>query len=138
MRFSILDIWADGYERVAHIRSINSGAEFFFCFIVHDYYIDSGKSIKRAAGTQIEGNLQIEYVNDFSSSNENLFYCQATPQSPSIQAVIDVIEVIDDFSIRANLSGYAVPVTVEFERRIPESLSGRILIYGELRIDIGS
>lgn len=138
MRFSVLDIWADGYERVAHIRSINSGAEFFVSFIEHDEYIDSGKSIKRAAGTQIEGNLQIEYVNDFSSSNENLFYCQATPQSPSIQAVVDVIEVIDDFSIRANLSGYAVPVTVEFERRIPESLSGRILIYGELRIDIGS
>ena len=138
MRFSILDIWADGYERIAHIRLINSESEFFVSFIEHDEYIDSGKSIKRAAGTQIEGNLQIEYVNDFSSSNENLFYCQATPQSPSIQAVIDVIEVIDDFSIRANLSGYAVPVTVEFERRIPESLSGRILIYGELRIDIGS
>ena len=28
MRFSILDIWADGYERIAHIRSINSGSEF--------------------------------------------------------------------------------------------------------------
>ena len=35
------------------------------------------------------------------------------------------------------MSSYAVPVTVEFERRIPASLSGRILIYGELRIDIG-
>ena len=103
MRFCVLDIWADGYERVAHIRSINSGAEFFASFIEHDEYIDSGKSIKRTAGTQIEGNLQIEFVNDFSSSNENLFYCQATPQSPSIQAVVDVIEVIDDFSIRANL-----------------------------------
>lgn len=138
MRFSVLDIWADGYERVAHIRLINSEAEFFVSFIEHDEYIDSGKSIKRAAGTQIEGNLQIEFVNDFSSSNERLFYCQATPQSPSIQAVVDVIEVIDDFSIRANLSGYAVPIAVEFERRIPESLSGRILVYGELRIDIGS
>lgn len=116
MRFSILDIWADGYERIAHIRSINSGSEFFVSFIEHDEYIDSGKSSKRAAGTEIEGNLQIEFVNDFSSSDERPFYCQNTPQSPSIHAVVDVIEVIDDFSIKANLSGYAIPITVEFER----------------------
>ena len=137
MRFSILDIWADGYERIAHIRLINSESEFFVSFIEHDEYINSGKSIKRTAGTQIEGNLQIEFVNDFSSSDEKPFYCQNIPQSPFIQAVVDVIEVIDNFSIRANLSGYAVPITIEFERRIPKLLSERILIYGELRIDIG-
>lgn len=137
MRFSILDIWADGYERIAHIRLINSESEFFVSFIEHDEYINSGKSIKRTAGTQIEGNLQIEFVNDFSSSDEKPFYCQNIPQSPFIQAVVDVIEVIDNFSIRANLSGYAVPITTEFERRIPKLLSERILIYGELRIDIG-
>ena len=59
MRFSILDIWADGYERIAHIRSINSESEFFVSFIEHDEYIDPGKSSKRAAGTEIEGNLQM-------------------------------------------------------------------------------
>lgn len=111
---------------------------FLSVLFEHDEYIDSGKSSKRAAGTEIEGNLQIEFVNDFSSSNERPFYCQNTPQSPSIHAVVDVIEVIDDFSIKANLSGYTIPITVEFERRIPGSLSGRILIYGELQIDISS
>ena len=46
MRFSILDIWADGYERIAHIRLINSESEFFVSFIEHDEYINSGKSIR--------------------------------------------------------------------------------------------
>lgn len=138
MRFSILNIWADGYERVAQIRLLNSKLEFFAGFIEHDEYIDSGKSNKRAVGSQLEGNLQIEFVNDFSSSDKRPFYYQNTPQSPFIQAVVDVIEVIDNFSIRANLSGYAVPITVEFERRIPGALSGKILICGELRIEITS
>lgn len=136
--FSILDIWADGYERVAQIRLVNSEAGFLVGFIEHTEYIDLGKSTKRAAGSLIEGNLKIDCVSNFLCSDRELFYAQIIPQSPFIQAVVEVIEIIDDFSVKAHLYGYTAPVTVEFESRIPETLSGKILINGELQIDICS
>lgn len=58
------------------------------------------------------------------------------PNSPHIEAVVDVINVIDNFQISAYLRDYDIPVIIEFDRQIPEELHGRIALCGELRIDI--
>ena len=134
--FSILNIWADGYERIAHIRIVNSTKEFFVSFVEHDEYIETGKSTKRMIGDIIRGNLKIEFVMDFGESNEELSYCQSISSSPHIEAVVDLMNVIDSFSIKAHLSDYDTPVIVEFEKQIPTELPTKIALCGELRIDI--
>ena len=134
--FSILNIWADGYDRIAHIRIINSTKEFFASFIEDDEYTETGKSTKRMIGDEIKGNLKIEFVMDFRKSNEKLSYRQDISNSPHIEAVVDVINVIDSFSISAYLSDYNTPITVEFEKQIPTQLPTKIELCGELRIDI--
>lgn len=134
--FSILNIWTDGYERVAHIRIVNSIKEFFVSFVEHNEYTETGKSTKRMIGDRIKGNLKIELVMDFRNSNEELSYCQSISKSPHIEAVVDVINVIDNFSINAYLSDYEIPVIIEFERQIPKQLNGKVELCGELRIDI--
>ena len=134
--FLILNIWTDGYERVAHIRIANSAKEFFVSFTEYDEYIEIGKSAKRTIGDKIKGNLKIELVMDFSSSNKELLYYQNISNSPHIKAVVDVINVIDDFSISAYLKDYGTPIIIEFERQIPKQLNGKIELSGELKIDI--
>lgn len=134
--FLILNIWADGYERVAHIHIANSTKEFFVSFTEHDEYIEIGKSAKRMIGDKIKGNLNIVLVTDFRGSNKELSYCQNIPNSPHIKAVVDVINVIDDFSISAYLKDYETPIIIEFERQIPKQLNGKIELSGELEIDI--
>ena len=133
---SILNIWADGYERVAHIRIVNSTKEFFVSFIEYEEYIETGKSAKRSIGDKIKGNLKIELVMDFKGSNKELSYYQNIPNSPHIKAVVDVISVIDSFSMSAYLYDYNTPVIIEFERQIPKQLKGKIELSGELRVDI--
>lgn len=134
--FSILNIWADGYERIAHIRTVNSTKEFFVSFIEHDEYIEMGKSTKRMIGDKIAGSLKIELVMDFRDSNKELSYYQNISNSPHIEAVVDVANVLDDFSINAYLKDYDTPIIIEFERQIPKQLNGKIELSGELKIDI--
>ncbi len=136
--FLILNIWADGYERVAHIRIANSAKEFFVGFTEHDEYVEIGKSAKRMIGDTIKGTLKIELAMDFSGSNKELSYYQNISNSPHIKAVVDVINVIDDFSISAYLKDYETPIIIEFERQIPKQLNGKIELCGELRIDIAN
>ncbi len=133
--FTVLNIRADGYERTAHIIS-DSAKEFFVSFIAHEEYSETGRSTKIKIGDQIKGTLKIEFVMDFRVSNENLSYRQNIPNSPHIEAVVDVINVIDNFRISAYLRDYDIPVIIEFDRQIPEQLHGRIALCGELRIDI--
>lgn len=134
--FLILNIWADGYERVAHIRYMDSTIDFFAGFLEYDEYIETGKSTKRKKGDKIEGSLKIELVRDFGSSDEQLSYYQNIPHSPHIEAVVDVKNVIDRFSVNVFLRDYDTPVTVEFEKQIPEQLPLRMKLCGELRLDI--
>lgn len=134
--FSILNIGADGYERIAHIRTVNSTKEFFVSFIEHDEYIEMGKSTKRMIGDKIAGSLKIELVMDFRDSNKELSYDQNISNSPHIEAVVDVANVLDDFSISAYLKDYDTPIIIEFERQIPKQLNGKIELSGELKIDI--
>ncbi len=53
-----------------------------------------------------------------------------------IEAVVDVANVLDDFSISAYLKDYDTPIIIEFEWQIPKQLNGRIELSGELKIDI--
>ena len=105
-------------------------------FAEHDEYTETGKSTKRMIGDKIRGNLKIEFVMDFGESNEESSYCQNISNSPHIEAVVDVMNVIDSFSINAYLSDYDAPVIVEFEKQIPTQLPTKIELCGELRIDI--
>lgn len=46
-----------------------------------------------------------------------------------------MINVIDNFSIKAYLSDYDTPVIIEFERPIPKQLNGKIELCGELQMN---
>ncbi len=134
--FSILNIWADGYGRIAHIRTADSAKEFFVSFLEYDEYMETGKSTKRMIGDRIKGNLKITLVMDFQDSNEELSYYQNTANSPHMEAVVELINVIDSFSISAYLKGYDAPIIVEFEKQLPMQLPSKIKLWGELQIDV--
>ena len=136
-KYLIHEIVSDGYERFAVIKRISDYAQFNVHFIEYSEYLENGEQSKiKKVGDIIQGDFSIELVTKNKIVNQELFYIQRIPQSPNIEAVVEITQIISEDSVYALSSISNENLWIEFEGPVNYTLVDRVFIVGALEIDI--
>lgn len=128
-------IRSDGYERFATIRELEHATTLVVQFWEYDEYLENGEeSRKKKIGDLLEGNLSIELVTKSKKTDKELFYHQGIINSPYIEAIVEVFQNVDEYSLYAISSIIDDKILVEFESAVDYKVGDRILLDGELRM----
>ncbi|MDE7274427.1 MAG: hypothetical protein K2N95_15475 [Lachnospiraceae bacterium] len=134
-KYIINEIYADGYERFATIKEIGQDAEWNVHFIEYDEYLENGEaSGKKKKGDLLEGNLSISLVTFSRRAEEDFCHHQDILKSPHIEAIIEVRQIIDAYTIYAVSSILEDAILIEFESAIDYKVGERILVVGSLEL----
>lgn len=132
----ISEIYADGYERTAIVNEINYDARYIVHFLEYDEYLEKdGKSLKRKTGDILEGTISINLVSISKRVDKALMHRQVMKKSSHIEAIVEVSQVIDDYSVYAFSSVSNDKILIEFEDTVDYMEGDRIFIEGSLEIN---
>ena len=132
-RYIINEIQSDGYERFAIIEEIGQSIKINVHFFEYDEYLENGEqSRKKKKGDVLEGNLSIELVTFSQRVEEELYYNQNIQSSPHINAIIEVTEIIDEYSLYAFSSILNDNIVIEFESAIDYKVGEHVFVIGFL------
>jgi len=136
MKKYVIDaIYSDGYERVAIIEEIERAIKLNIHFFEYDEYLENGeKSRKKKKGDILEGDISIDLVTVSKKVNKELIYCQKIQKSSHIEAIVEVVQIIDEYSLYAVSSILDDSVLIEFESGVNYKVGDRILIIGSLEM----
>lgn len=130
----ISEIYSDGYERIMGISYYNQKLNVHL--LEYDEYLENSEiSKKRKIGDKINGDLFIDLVCEDELTTDKLKYYQADI-FPHISAVVEVVELIDDYSVYVLSAICPDVICVEFEHIINYSVGDRIRLNGELRFEV--
>lgn len=134
--YRINEIYADGYERFAVVERIGQKTKLNIHFLEYDEYLENGaESEKKKKGDILEGDISIDLVTCHKKVEKALSYDQKIQKSPHIEAVVEVTQVIDMYSLYA-LSAIAEDnILVEFENAVDYKIGEKVLITGTLELD---
>lgn len=134
-KYIIGEIYADGYERIAIVKGINYDAKFVVHFLEYDEYLEKDEtSLKRKTGDILEGDISINLVNISKRVDKDFMHRQAIKNSSHIEAIVEVAEIIDGYSIYAFSSVSNDKILIEFEDSVDYRKGDRIFIEGSLEI----
>lgn len=134
-KYTINDIYADGYERFAMIEEIGKDVKINVHFLEYDEYLEkSEESQKKKKGDILEGDISIELVTFSQKVDKDLIHHQEIQKSPHIEAIIEVAQIIDEYSVYALSSISGDNVLVEFENAVSYKVGERVLIVGSLEL----
>lgn len=134
-RYIINEIQSDGYERFAIIEKIGQNIKINVHFFEYDEYLENGEqSRKKKKGDVLEGNLSIELVTFSQRVEEELYYNQNIQSSPHINAIIEVTEIIDEYSLYAFSSILNDNIVIEFESAIDYKVGEHVFVTGSLEL----
>lgn len=135
-KYVINEIYSDGYERFAIIEEIGRDVKINVHFLEYDEYLEnSEESQKKKKGDILEGDISIELVTFSQKVDEDLSYHQEIQKSPHIEAIIEVVQIIDEYSIYALSAILDENVLVEFENAVSYKVGERILVSGSLELN---
>ena len=136
-KFIIKKIEADFDERWLRVKKIDDGKEFgiYFMEFSEDVFMMNNISMKRKVGDIIEGNLFISWITEFERTNEELMYVQKNEYS-GIDAVVEITEVINEFTYYAKNSIVARDIILDMEKDTDLKKGDRIYIEGSLQIEL--
>ena len=136
-KFIIKKIEADFDERWLRVKKIDDGKEFgiYFMEFSEDVFMMNNISMKRKVGDIIEGNLFIAWITEFERTNEELMYVQKNEYS-GIDAVVEITEVIKEFTYYAKNSIVDRDIIVDMEKDMDLKKGDRIYIEGSLQIEL--
>ena len=136
-KFIIKKIEADFDERWLRVKKIDDGKEFgiYFMEFSEDVFMMNNISMKRKVGDIIEGNLFISWITEFERTNEELMYVQKNEYS-GIDAVVEITEVINEFTYYAKNSIVARDIILDMEKDMDLKKGDRIYIEGSLQIEL--
>lgn len=133
--YIIKEIYADGYERIAKLETIDSGEKFTVHFLEYDEYLENGQeSEKKKIGDIIEGDISIDLVTVNRKIDVGVMHRQVIGNSPHIEAVVEVSRIVDNYSVYAFSSISTDEVLVEFESEVDYKDGDRVFIEGSLEI----
>ena len=136
--YVINKIYSDGYERFAMIEDVGKYIKVNVHFLEYDEYLENGgKSQKRKKGDTLDGNISIQLIT-FSRKvdvNEALIHFQKIQKSPHIEAVVEVTQIIDEYSIYALSTVSDSDILVEFENAVSYKVGDRVLVIGSLELN---
>lgn len=134
-KYIIREIFFDGYERTAVIEKIQKGIELKVHFLEYDEYLESDEeSKKRKIGDIIEGDLSIELVTISKKTKGENIHCQNILNSSHIEAVVEVVQIIDNYSVYAYSSIIDDKILIEFESPTNYMKGDKIFVCGSLEI----
>lgn len=135
-KYVINEISSDGYERFAVIQVSGQDVKLNVHFLEYDEFLEnSEESSKKKKGDILEGDLSIELVSSSKKIDEELRYYQKIQKSSHIEAVVEVAQVIDEYSLYAFSSILEDRILIEFESAIDYQKGDRILIIGSLEMN---
>ena len=135
-KYVINEISADGYERFAVIQRSGKDGKLSVHFLEYDEFLEnSEESSKKKKGDILEGDLSIELVSSSQKVDEELSYYQKIPKSSHIEAVVEVVQVINECSLYALSSILEDRILIEFESAVNYKEGEKILIIGSLEMD---
>ena len=127
---------SDLYERIALIERIDNGEKFTVHFLEYDEYLDSGgESTKRKVGDVLEGDISIDLVSISRNMDKEIMHQQTIEKSSHIEAIVEVFQVIDDYSIYAFSSISNDKILVEFEDMVNYCENDIVFIEGSLEMN---
>ena len=135
MRMIIQNIISDGYERFLVVNTIENKKLFVHYIEYSEYLNDNEKTKIRNVGDILSADIRIDLVSNSYITNRELDFFQEIDNSSSIKAIIEVKEVIDEYTIFAKTSLCNEVMLIEFENKITYQQNDRVYIEGSLEIE---
>lgn len=133
-KFEILKIEALVYERFVTVKEIDSNK------ILNLYFVEYGETIgecyRREIGEIIEGEISIWLGNNIKTTSLELMFLQSIENSPHLEAVVEVKQLLDERSFYAISSIQKKQILIEVEEKIDLKEGDRIYLKGELKIEL--
>lgn len=135
MQMIIQKIISDGYERFVEVKTTDNKFLIVHYFEFSEYLNDNEKTKIRNVGDLLSTDIRIDLVSNSYISNKELNFIQDIKNSSSIKAIIEVKEVIDEYTIFAKTSLCNEVMLIEFENKITYQQNDRVYIEGSLEIE---
>lgn len=135
-KYVIKEMTVNGYERFAVIQGSGEDKELCVHFLEYGEFLENSKESSIKKGDILEGEVSIELVCSSKKVDEELSHTQKISKSSHIEAVVEVVQVIDGYSLYAISSILQDCIVVEFESAVDYKVGDRILIIGSLEINI--
>ena len=136
-KFVINEIYTDGYERYAVVQISEQERKICVHFLEYDEFLENNKETsKRKIGDFLEGELSISLVCASKKVYEEFDYYQKIPKSSHIEAVVEVVKVVDEYSLKVRSSILPGNIMIEFETSADYKAGDRIWVSGSLELDI--
>lgn len=134
-KYIINEIYSDGYERFAMVEEVGKDVKITVHFLEYDEYLEnSEESQKKKKGDILEGDISIELVTFSQRVDEDLIHHQEIQKSPHIEAIIEVAQIIDEYSVYALSSILDDKVLIELENAVSYKVGERVLVIGSLEL----
>ena len=136
-KFVINEIYTDGYERYAIVQISEQERKICVHFLEYDEFLENNKETsKREIGDLLEGELSISLVCASQKVYEEFDYYQKIPKSSHIEAVVEVVKVVDEYSLKVRSSILPGNIMIEFETSADYKAGDRIRVSGSLELSI--
>ena len=130
------ELFFDGYERFAVIEGMEQDVKLNVHFLEYDEFLDkSEESSKKKKGDVLEGVLSIELVSSSKKVDEELSFYQKIPKSSHIEAVVEVVQCVDQYSLYALSSILKDNILIDFESAVDYKVGEKIFVIGSLEIN---
>lgn len=135
MQMIIQKIISDGYERFVEVKTTDNKFLIVHYFEFSEYLNDNEKTKIRNVGDLLSTDIRIDLVSNSYISNKELNFIQDIKNSSSIKAIIEVKEVVDEYTILAKTSLCDEDILIEFENKTIYHQNDKVYIEGSLEIE---
>lgn len=134
MEMVIQNIITDGYERFVIVNIINNKNLIVHYIEYSEFLEDNEKTALKNIGDIIVSDIKIDLVSNSYITNKKLGFIQEFENSPNIKAIIEVKEVVDEYTIYAQSSLCDESILIEFENKMMYKKYDRVYIEGSLEL----
>ena len=134
MEMVIQNIITDGYERFVVVNTINNKNLIVHYIEYSEFLEDNEKTALKNIGDIIVSDIKIDLVSNSYITNKKLGFIQEFENSPNIKAIIEVKEVVDEYTIYAQSSLCDESILIEFENKMLYKKYDRVYIEGSLEL----
>ncbi len=134
MEMVIQNIITDGYERFVVVNTINNKNLIVHYIEYSEFLEDNEKTALKNIGDIIVSDIKIDLVSNSYITNKKLGFIQEFENSPNIKAIIEVKEVVDEYTIYAQSSLCDESILIEFENKMMYKKYDRVYIEGSLEL----
>ncbi len=135
MKMMIQKIITDGYERFIEVNTIDNKNLIVHYIEYSEFLNDNDKTELRDVGDTLVTEIRIDLVSNSYITNKELDFIQEIENSSNIKAIIEVKEVVDEYTIYAKTSICDEPILIEFENKMMYQQDDRVYIEGSLEIE---